>query len=379
LVGVAPGAPTKGTVIDLSSFVLLPGLIDAHTHLTAGYDPARTNLRDYTLAVSTAERALQGVVNAWQMLDAGFTTVRDLGNSGNYADAALAAFFGMGNPARRALYGSAVLDQLTFFGKPLTGPTILFAGKIITPFGGQFNLSPEQPDVGRQDYIYADTRDALREAVRRNIHYGATWIKVAVDDYPYRYSVDDLRFVVAEAGAAGVKVAAHCVTDAGARSAIEAGVASIEHGYQMSDETLALAKQRGVVLVGTEPPGLWATRYGRTEQDARTIDRLRRAHRAGVQLVFGADVIRAPPGVTRGAASLSVIDSWVEAGIPPADILRAMTTSAATLLGMTQERGSIKPGYYADMIAVSGNPLSDLAVLKRVVFVMKGGVVHRAP
>jgi imidazolonepropionase-like amidohydrolase len=366
-------------VIDLSSLVLVPGLFDTHTHLAAAFDPARTNLRDYTLAISTAERALQGVVNALEMLEAGFTTVRDLGNAGNYADAALAAFFGADARGRRALYGAAVLERLSVFGRPLVGPTIVFSGKIIAPFGGQFTVSPEQPDVGRQDYIYADTRDQLREGIRRNLHQGATWLKVVVDDYPYRYSVDDLRFVVAEAAAAGARVTAHCATDAGARAAIEAGVASIEHGYRMGDETLALAKERGVVLVGTEPAGMWATRYGRTEQDARIIDRLRRAHRIGVRMAFGADIVRAPPGVSRGAVSLSVIDSWVEAGVPAPDILRALTTNAAELLNMSRDRGAIKVGQAADIIAVPANPLSDIMVLKRVAFVMKDGKVMRSP
>ncbi|MEO8449348.1 MAG: amidohydrolase family protein [Gemmatimonadota bacterium] len=373
-VTIPPGA----TVIDLSDMVVMPGLFDAHTHLTAAYDPAVTKLREYTIAVSTAERALQGVVNGWEMLSTGFTTVRDLGNAGNYADAALATFFGNGDGRRAAIYGSAVLSGLTLYGHRPVGPTIVYAGKIISPFGGQFQLSPEQEDIGRQDYIYADTRDQLREAVRHNIHYGATWIKLTVDDYPYHYSADDIRFVVAEAALAGVRVTTHCVTDAGARAAIEAGVASIEHGYAMSDETLALAKKQGVVLVGTEPAGTWITRFGKTDEDARIVDRLRRAYRIGTQLVFGSDIVRAPPGYSRGDVSLSVIDSWVEAGIPAADILRAMTTSAAALLGMEHQRGAIKPGYAADIIATRASPLADINNLKQVVFVMKGGVVFRS-
>jgi len=371
--------PAGATVIDLSGRLLLPGLIDAHTHLAAAYDPALTRLREYTIAVSTAERALEGVVNGWQMLAAGFTTVRDLGNAGNYADAALAGFFGSGDRRRRALYGAAVLDSLTLFGRPVTGPTIVFSGKIIAPFGGQFLLTPEHPDIGRQDYLYADTEDQLRQAIRQNLHFGATWLKIVVDDYPYRYSAEEIRFIVAEAKAAGARVTAHCVTDAGARAAIEGGVASIEHGYEMSDRTLALAKERGVVLVGTEPAGAWFARYGKSDQDARIIDRLKRAYKAGVKLVFGADIVRAPPGTSRGAVSLSVIDSWIEAGVPARDILRAMTTSAAELLGMEGERGVIKPGYVADLIATEGNPLEDIKALERVVFVMKAGIVFRSP
>jgi imidazolonepropionase-like amidohydrolase len=376
-VGPNVAIPAGAAVVDLANGVVLPGLFDAHTHLTAAYDPALTRLREYTIAVSTAERALEGVVNAWQMLDAGFTTVRDLGNAGNYADAALASFFGGGDPRRRAVYGAAVIDSLSLFGHPLVGPTIVYAGKIIAPFGGQFLNSPEFPDIGRQDYLYADTRDQLREAIRQNLHYGATWIKLVVDDYPYRYSAEDLAFAVAEAKAAGVRVTVHAVTEGGARAAIEAGVASIEHGYEMSDETIALAKTRGIVLVGTEPAGVWSRRYGKSPQDARIVDRLRRAYRAGLELVFGADIVRAPPGPARGAVALSVIDSWVEAGVPPADILRGLTVNAARLLGMERDRGAIRPGAFADLIATRKNPLENIAALEEVVFVMKEGKVFR--
>lgn len=370
--------PNSATVVDLSSGFVLPGLFDTHTHLAAAYRPG-TSLREYTIGVSTAERALQGVVNAWQMLSAGFTTVRDMGNAGEYADAALAWFFGSGDSRRRQIYGGAVLENVAALGHPVVGPTIVYSGKIITPFGGQFLLSPEHPDVGRQDYIYADTRDQLREAIRQNVHYGATWIKVAVDDFSYRYSADDLRFIVAEASAAGALVAAHCVTDAGANAAIDASVASIEHGYDMADTTLARARARGVYLVGTEPAGEFSARFGPSSRDSAIVDRLRRAHTAQIPLAFGADIIRAPVDLSRGSASLSVIDSWIRARVPAPDILRAMTVDAARLLGMDGERGVIRVGYAADLIATTKNPLEDIRALEQVVFVMKEGTVVRSP
>ncbi len=156
-------------------------------------------------------------------------------------------------------------------------------------------------------------------------------------------------------------------------------VASIEHGYVMSDEALALAREQGVVLVGTETPGMFMERFGRSEHDARTIDRLRRAHRAGAKVAFGTDIIRAPAGMSRGAVTMSVIDAWVEAGIPAADILRAMTADAADLLGMAGERGQIRTGYYADLVATPVSPLADISTLKQVTFVMKHGVVMKEP
>jgi imidazolonepropionase-like amidohydrolase len=174
-----------------------------------------------TLLDSTGTRAIQGVANARSMLEYGFTTVRDIGNAANYADTDL----------RRAI------DQ-----EIVPGPTIINAGRIIAPYGGQFLMQADKKDLGNPEYFYADTRDELKKAVRENIHYGARVIKLVVDDQRYIYSVDDIKFVIEEARNAGVKVAAHCWTQRGARNAAEAGVASIEHGVEIDDETLEIAK-----------------------------------------------------------------------------------------------------------------------------------------
>jgi imidazolonepropionase-like amidohydrolase len=151
-----------------------------------------------TLRDSTGFRAIQGVANARSMLEYGFTTVRDIGNAANYADTDL----------RRAIEQEIV-----------PGPTIINAGRIIAPYGGQFQLQPDKPNLGNPEYFYADTRDELKKAIRENIHYGARVIKIVVDDQPYIYSVDDIRFVIEEARLAGLKVAAHCWTEKGARNA----------------------------------------------------------------------------------------------------------------------------------------------------------------
>jgi imidazolonepropionase-like amidohydrolase len=297
------------------------------------------------------------VVNAREMLDSGFTTVRDVGNAGNYADTDL----------RRAIQRGMI-----------PGPTIINAGKIIAPYGGQFHLQPEKKTVADSEYSFADTRDELKKAIRENIHYGALVIKIVVDDQRYIYSSEDIRFIVEEAGRAGLKVAAHCWTEQGARNAATAGVASIEHGFEMSDSTLELAKKNNVVLVATAFPEPFLREMGipnASAEHAVWVDRLRRAHRIGVTIVYGTDATNAVKGETRGTLSISFIESYIEAGIPAKTILRMMTTDAAQLLGVEKVRGAIKVGQAADIIATPANPLDDIRALKQVSFVIKDGKV----
>ena len=357
-VGANLRLPSGVKVVDLSDMIVLPGLIDTHTHLCNTFD-ARGDVGNelllYTLIASTTDRAFQGVVNARSMLESGFTTVRDMGNAGNYADVAL----------KRAIEEGII-----------SGPTLFVSGKIIAPFGGQFVLDPEFPDIGKQDYLYADSREELRKAIRQNIHFGVDWIKIVVDDYPYIYSTDDIRFIVDEAARAGLKVAAHCVTEQGARNAAEAGLASIEHGFEMSDEVLTLAKKNGIVLCATDFTQEIMELYNFfTVSHAEIVDRLKRAYRIGIPIAFGSDVISNVPGHTRGSAALSLLDTWVEAEIPPKEIMHALTIHGAKLLGIENERGAIKAGMKADIIATPVNPLDDIHTLKQVIFVMKDGQV----
>ena len=344
--------PAEAKVIDLSKATVLPGLFDAHTHLCMTVIPKRDHGNYYftTLLDTTGYRAIEGVANGMAMLQSGFTTVRDIGNAGNYADTDL----------RRAIEAGWV-----------QGPTIVNAGIIIAPYGGQFHLQPEKKDLATPEYLFADTRDEMRKAIRQNIHFGAKVIKIVVDDQDYIYSTEDIRFMIAEAHAAGVKLAAHCWTHAGAHNAAEAGVDSIEHGFRMTDEDLQLAKKNNVTLVGTE----FTEKLTGTEEHKIWVDRLKRAHKIGVNMAFGTDVIDALPGETRGTLAVDYIQSWMEAGVPAADTLRAMTVNAARLLGVDKERGFLKPGMAADIIATPENPVEDIRTLKRVSFVMKDGAV----
>jgi len=363
-VGADLAIPAGATVIDLSDQSVMPGLFDAHTHMCLNVKRERHASNSFftTLLDPTGYRAIQGVANARAMLHAGFTTIRDVGNAGNYADTDL----------RHAIEEGLV-----------PGPTMQNSGRIIAPFGGQWQLQPEKRELGDPEYLYADTRDELKKAIRENIHFGATVIKIVVDDQPYLYSPEDIRFIVEEAEKAGLKVAAHCWTEQGARNAIAAGVASIEHGPDMPDDLLRLAKEKGVYLVGTELTEMPLYEPGDlTEQQVRDlheqfIDRLRRAYHLDVPMAFGSDVVFVTDGYTRGTAALTYLENFRKAGVPAPYALKMMTTNAAELMGLSDERGAARPGLAADLIAMPANPLDDLRALHDVSFVMKDGVVFR--
>ena len=357
--------PPNAQVVDLSKKTVLPGFFDVHTHLCLnlktqggnGLQALLNSLLAATAIETTAYRSIEGVSNALAMLRSGFTTVRDVGNAGNYADTAL----------RRAIEDGLV-----------PGPTVVNAGRIIAPYGGQYHgIPPERADIGIPEYLYADTPDEMRKAVRENVTFGAKVIKIVVDDQPYLYTADDVRILVREAAAAGMKVAAHCGTDAGSRIAAEGGVASVEHAYRATNPTLELMKAKGVYLVGTDFTKQASHEMGMDEYHDWVVDRLKRAYQIGVPVAFGTDVCFVKDGETRGTLSTEFVTSFVEAGVSPKQILQAMTTSAARLMGMEKERGAIAPGYWADIVATPENPLQSIDTVRRVSFVMKSGRVIR--
>ena len=375
-VGSNVAVPANARVIDLGNVTLLPGLIDAHTHLLQNYkgdlggdDP---NMLLTVATMSPASRALLGVKMGREDLEAGITTVRDVGNSGWNGDVAL----------RDAINAGWV-----------QGPRIVASTRALSASGGQFGrLQPAAQQLVEQEYAVVTTPDEARHAVQQAFYDGADVIKVIVNTGPRVVSLDEMRAIVDEAHRVGKRVAAHAIGDTATLIAAEAGVSSIEHAYTVPDTVLKLMAKKGIFLVATDYPAeFYVDGLGgpvSPEQRAQRLrgaqafakgnaERLMRATRMGVRVAFGSDEYYDAPGYTRGQASLLTLQAYQEAGMPPLDVLRAATINSADLLGYGDRVGSLEVGKLADIIAVDGDPLHDVKDLRKTRFVMKGGVVIR--
>src|SRR5579859_942207 len=308
---------------------LLPGLIDAHTHLLQSFNPTvggdEPNQVLQAATMSTALRALRGARAAREDLMAGITSVRDVGNSGVNGDVALRTATAKGW---------------------VQGPRMLVSTRALAPAGGQFpGMTAEGQRLIETEYVVISGPAQARAAVRQAVYDGADLIKVIVGNGPNVLDVDELKAIVEEAHAVGKKVAAHATSDHAVGNAITAGVDSIEHGYGVSEASLRTMAARHIAL--------------------------------GVPVAFGSDEYYEAPGVSRGQGSLEVLESYVGAGMTPIEILRAITISGATLLGVDKQVGSLETGKIADVVAVPGNPLLDPLLLQHVGFVMIGGIIVR--
>jgi imidazolonepropionase-like amidohydrolase len=359
-VGANVPVPANARVIDLSGHTVMGGLVDAHNHLALTYKEEPESNQYYLTYVldSTPLRAIQAASNGMQMLSAGFTIVRDMGNNGNYADTAL----------RQAIEQGW-----------MPGPTIVNSGLIIGGMGGQFSPTPEMAidhKIVYPEYLEADTPDEIVKAVRQNALFGARVIKICADCKPWGYTVDEVKLVISEAAKARLKVEAHVQTVDGARRVIEAGVWSIAHDGGLNDEMHKLMAQKGIWRAGTETP---VSLVGHTTQQRydRVVANLKNAYDNRVPLTFSTDADYYVPGKTRGQVAISFIETWQAAKIPNLDVLRAMTINGYKVSQTETTRGPIKAGFIADLIAVRGNPLESLDALRDVQFVMKDGMVFK--
>ena len=359
--GANVSIPQGATVIDLSDLSVMPGLVDAHTHLGITYKDIPEHNYYYLTYVmeSTPLRAIQAASNGIQLLNSGFTVVRDLGNNALYTDTAQRVAIEQGW---------------------IPGPTLVNSGLIIGGMGGQFWPTPEmakQHNIVYPEYLEADTRDEIIKAVRENMLFGAKVIKICVDCKPWGYSVDDMKLFVSEAAKAGLKVAGHVQTPDGAGRAIEAGLWSIEHGFALTAEHHKLMAQKGIFLASTDTP--FTSYHGTKEDMDRNAAQLKSAWKQGVKITFSTDMDYYTTGndMNRGELTINFLLTWKASGIPNADILKAMTVTGYECAQVEKERGLLKPGLAADIIAVRGNPLEDIDALRDVRFVMKDGLVFK--
>jgi len=364
--GAADPSRPAATIIDLPNATVLPGLIDAHTHIT--FNP---NFGYSTLGISVSREALIGAKNARLTLEAGFTTVRNVGAKG-YADVALRDAINAGD---------------------VPGPRMLVSGPALSITGGHCDNNLLPFDYHATNSGVADGIEAVQHRTREIIKYGADLIKVCATggvlskgDNPQhsQYTLEEMRAIVADAHRLGRKVAAHAHGAEGIRWASMAGVDSVEHGSYIDDAAIAEMKKNGTYLVPTlylmdwffenaekigTPPELIAKGH---EVMPAARKNVARAFAAGVKVGFGTDAAVYPHGLNAHEFAVMVM-----LGLTPLQAIQSATINDADLLGWSDRVGTIEAGKFADIIAVDGDPLADVTALERVKFVMKGGEVVR--
>jgi imidazolonepropionase-like amidohydrolase len=369
ITAIAPTASTPAQptdkIIDLTNYTVMPGLIDVHTHLTMAnnFDPY------FELSMTPAKEAIIGVENAKVTLEAGFTTVRNVG-ANDFTDVALRDEINAGH---------------------IPGPHMQVSGPALGITGGHMdeNLLPYEYHIHGEGV--ADGIPAVQHMVRENIKYGVDLIKIGAtggvlskgdDPQASQYTLEEMQAIVADAHRLGRKVAAHAHGAQGILWATEAGVDSIEHGSYMNDEDIAAMKKHGTYFVPTaylidwmQENGHLSPFYAQKMKDVSAVEKQNaiKAIRAGVKVALGTDAAVYPHGL-----NAHELDVYVnQFGMSPLAALQTGTINAADLMGWTDRVGAIEPGKWADIIATEGDPLKDVRILQHVNFVMKSGVVYK--
>jgi imidazolonepropionase-like amidohydrolase len=369
---VRAAAPKDIGVVDLGRAVAIPGLLDCHAHLLAAMDAGSSSADNLILTLakeSPSKRVLRGAAMAREILDAGFTAVRNVGHSGVDGDVAL----------RDAIRGGWI-----------PGPRVAAAARKIAPHGGQ--ALPVQSGILAtlvdQEFLPAVTPADGRRAVLENLRVGADVIKVVADDGARIMDEDTMRAIADAAHRGNVRIAVHATTRTGIQAAIAAGVDSIEHADEATDEQFQAMRAKGIVLV----PTLWpremlpVSRELAASPNIETLvgnyvagerSRLDRARKSGVKIAFGSDNWFGYRDRTRGQLTRQLLEALETFGMTAADAIRSATETAAALVNIPDVSGTLEAGKAADIIAVDGDPLASIRDLEKVTFVMKAGTVIR--